>query len=412
MSATRIFAWSALLVAFAGAAAEEAPRVELPKTGLGPAELAIIVNKVDPLSVRVAEYYRERRHIPQENVIEVRFTPGGTVMSEADFQRIKREADTRAPARVQGYVLTWTAPYKVDCMSITSAFALGFDKAYCSTACAQTRPSPYYNSHSGAPYDDHRVRPTMSLAGRDFDAIKKLIDRGVAADETRPPGTGYLVQTTDAARNVRAALYPALRRSAEGIVELEIVQADALRDKHDVMFYFIGAAHVPALETLRFRPGAMADHLTSWGGRLTDSPQMSSLRWLEAGVTGSYGTVAEPCAFPQKFPNPTVAIYRYVLGETLLEAYWKSVAWPGEGIFIGEPLARPYSGYSAERSGENWVLRMRALPPGRYALVGSERKAGPFMHEVGRFAVTARGGVELRLPPPHHAFYRIERLVK
>jgi hypothetical protein len=30
---------------------------------------------------------------------------------------------------------------------------------------------------------------------------------------------------------------------------------------------------------------------------------------------------------------------RYLDGETLLEAYWKSVAMPGQGIFIGDPLA-------------------------------------------------------------------------
>ena len=41
-------------------------------------------------------------------------------------------------------------------------------------------------------------------------------------------------------------------------------------------------------------PGALADHLTSSGGMLTDSGQMSALRWLEAGATGSYGTVIEP----------------------------------------------------------------------------------------------------------------------
>jgi hypothetical protein len=32
----------------------------------------------------------------------------------------------------------------------------------------------------------------------------------------------------------------------------------------------------------------------------------------------------------------------YLKGDTLLEAYWKSVAMPGQGLFIGEPLARPY----------------------------------------------------------------------
>ncbi len=38
------------------------------------------------------------------------------------------------------------------------------------------------------------------------------------------------------------------------------------------------------------------------------------MRWLEAGATGSYGTVVEPCAITQKFPNPAVVIGRYLLG--------------------------------------------------------------------------------------------------
>jgi uncharacterized protein (TIGR03790 family) len=107
-----------------------------------------------------------------------------------------------------------------------------------------------------------------------------------------------------------------------------------------VLFYFTGRARVSGLPTLRFRPGAIADHLTSNGGTLTDSPQMSSLAWLDAGATGSYGTVVEPCAFPQKFPQPPIVMRRYLAGETLIEAYWKSVAMPAQGVFIGEPLAR------------------------------------------------------------------------
>jgi uncharacterized protein (TIGR03790 family) len=108
------------------------------------------------------------------------------------------------------------------------------------------------------------------------------------------------------------------------------------------LFYFIGKDRVEGLETLGFLPGAIADHLTSAGGEMPDSGQMSALRWLEAGATGSYGTVAEPCNLPQKFPNPAVVIGRYLRGETLIEAYWKSVLMPGQGIFIGEPLAAPF----------------------------------------------------------------------
>lgn len=75
------------------------------------------------------------------------------------------------------------------------------------------------------------------------------------------------------------------------------------------------------LETLDFLPGALADHLTSTGGMLTDSSQMSSVRWLEAGATASYGTVIEPCSYPQKFPSPAVAMFHYALGATAIEAY-------------------------------------------------------------------------------------------
>jgi hypothetical protein len=31
-----------------------------------------------------------------------------------------------------------------------------------------------------------------------------------------------------------------------------------------------------------------------------------------------------------------------VSGATAIEAYWKSVAWPAQGLFVGEPLAAPY----------------------------------------------------------------------
>jgi uncharacterized protein (TIGR03790 family) len=108
------------------------------------------------------------------------------------------------------------------------------------------------------------------------------------------------------------------------------------------MFYFTGLARIDGIDTNHYRPGAIADHLTSAGGKLSGSSQMSSLEWLKAGATGSYGTVVEPCAFVQKFPRPDIVINRYLNGETLIEAYWKSVAWPGQGVFIGEPLAAPF----------------------------------------------------------------------
>jgi uncharacterized protein (TIGR03790 family) len=182
----------------------------------------------------------------------------------------------------------------------------------------------------------------MSLAAADFDQARALIDRGVAADGRMPAGTAYLAVTSDRARNVRAAGYADAALEAGKRVRVDILPMQQVVDRADVMFYFVGAQSVPGLASNRFLPGAVGDHLTSFGGVLDGSGQMSALRWLEAGATGSFGTVTEPCNIPGKFPSPAMMMNHYLGGETLLEAYWKSVVMPGQGLFIGEPLSHPY----------------------------------------------------------------------
>lgn len=320
----------------------EIPAIAPPPAHLGPKELAVIINDLDPLSRKIGNYYQTQRHIPATNIIHLRFQPGKPNLTRAEFNQLKTEASRKTPSWIQAYALTWAAPYRVDCMSITTAFAVGFDPAFCSTSCGKTRLSPYFNSNSRTPYADFRIRPTMSLAAINFVEAKKLIDRGVASDHTFPRGTIYLVDTSDKARSVRAVLFPEIAKFFGKYIDIQIVKANYLMNRNNILFYFTGSVDVAQLQTNRFIPGAIADHLTSTGGQLTDSGQMSSLRWLEAGATGSYGTVTEPCNYLAKFPHPGIVIERYLRGETLIEAYWKSVAWPGEGIFIGEPLAKPF----------------------------------------------------------------------
>jgi uncharacterized protein (TIGR03790 family) len=307
-----------------------------------PATLAVIVNDADPLSRRIGAYYAQQRHIPEKNLIHVSFATNRPGMTRDNFEHVMATVNARVTPSVQAYALAWTEPYRVGCMSITTAFAAGYDEAFCAKGCKATQASPYFNTDSRRPHEDYGWRPAMLLAGKNYDDVKDLIDRGVAADGTWPHGTGYLVSTSDTARNVRSRFYPGILLMQSDRFRFKLIQSNTISYRTDIMFYFTGLARVTGIDTNRFLPGAIADHLTSSGGRLTDSKQMSSLRWLEAGATGSYGTVVEPCAFTQKFPRPDIVIDRYLNGETLLEAYWKSVAWPGQGIFIGEPLAAPF----------------------------------------------------------------------
>lgn len=310
-----------------------------PAAALDARTLGVVINDADPYSVAVGRYYVERRSIPARNVLHVSF-PVARHMAPEAFATLHQRLERDMPASVQALALAWTAPYRVGCMSVTSAFAFGYDPRSCVTGCRLTPRSAYFDSDSKLPHTELGLRPAMLLAGSTLKAARFTIDQGIAADASRLDGTAYLLSTTDAARNVRAAGFSAALRLAHGDFHVDIRRADELRDANDVLFYFTGLARVAALETLRFRSGAIADHLTSNGGELIESPQMSALAWLDAGATASFGTVVEPCAFPQKFPQPAIVMRRYLAGETLIEAYWKSVASPSQGVFIGEPLAR------------------------------------------------------------------------
>lgn len=307
-----------------------------------PEQIAIIVNTEDSRSVETARYYQKKRNLPAENIIEVSF-PVSHSIKRSLFKDIREQIYLLTPKHVQFYALAWTQPYRVTCMSITSAITFGFDKAYCAKGCLSTERSEYFNANTTTPFTDFGIRPSMMLAGSDMQQIKNMIDRGVQSDNTFPKGTAYLMSTTDAARNVRSRGYEAIVALLSNRVKIEKIEADVLSNKADVLFYFTGKARVDKLESNHYLPGAVADHLTSSGGVLFGNRQMSVLKWLNAGATASYGTVVEPCTFTQKFPNPGIVIERYTGGESLIEAYWKSVAWPGQGLFVGEPLAAPFA---------------------------------------------------------------------
>jgi uncharacterized protein (TIGR03790 family) len=324
---------------------------------LGPAELAILVAEGDAAGEAIARAYQRARGVPEANVIRVRLPTTGDVIGDADFVALKATIDARLPATVQATLLTWTAPSRVAgfcTMSITSALALGFDPRWCANACEPTAAIPYFGSTSRRPYTDFGIRPSMMLGLGTPAQAQALINRGVAADGSiasgRAAGTGWLVRTQDAARSVRWPDFRLLSTQPVRGVTFQYLDnaagqgSSAVTNQDNVMFYFTGLPAVPQIATNRYLPGAVTDHLTSSGGVLPDGGgQMPVTDWLQAGATASYGTVAEPCNFPDKFPQASTLVARYQAGDTLLEAYWKSVRTPGQGLFVGEPLARPWA---------------------------------------------------------------------
>ena len=401
-----------------------APLVIFPRTGITAAELGVLVNDDDPLSVSIAAYYVAARRIPPANVVHLH-VPAGTTLTAVAFAPLKTQVDAAfLSTPVQAMAITWTTPFAVENMSITSAFAMGFRAIAdtCTDPNSQGASSNPYLRTPGStrPFSDLGFRPAMVIAATTQQQAQDLIDRGLASDDTWPGGSAYLMSTSDGVRSARCvfnAMYGYTNEcqtflntwdAAGSGIDAGIVSADSISNMTDVLFYVQGLASVPNITTNTFLPGAIADHLTSYGGQIPVSGQMSAIEFLRGGATGSFGTVVEPCAYTQKFPNPIVLIPRYFGGATLIEAYWKSVAWPAEGIFLGEPLARPFGqGFRSSYANSTLTIETTAMAPGRtYVIEAADSPAGPFTVVVGNLTVTRYTRSRFTVPNATRAVYR------
>ncbi|MBI3348998.1 MAG: TIGR03790 family protein [Burkholderiales bacterium] len=363
---SRWHALGALLLAWAGLGQAAEPVAAQAETRWGrmprlygritAQDLGLVINTADPYSVSVGEYYAKRRGIPAAQVVRVQL-PLRSTLTREEFVALDQTVRSQMPETVNGLALAWVQPYAVECNSLTSALGMGLQPDVCAHSCAPTRVSPYASYFGAKPWIVLGLRPAMQLAARSVPAAMAMIERGITSDHmlaagAAEPAMAYLAATPDVARNVRERLFPPAG-AVPGVAGFEVarVKSDALPPMRRTLVYQTGLARVPAPLGGEWLPGALADHLTSAGGQLerpVGDGQMNILDWIDAGATASYGSVSEPCNHVQKFPHPQVLIQAYAQGLSALEAYWHSVAWPAQGVFVGEPLAAPFAAVPAQ----------------------------------------------------------------
>jgi uncharacterized protein (TIGR03790 family) len=403
------------------AASGGAPQVAVETVALEARDVALVVNLEDPRSVAVADAYQAARRLTDAQRVHLSFPPEAN-LTPAEFEAVYESALAQAPAETQAWVLAFSRPFRVGGMSVTSAFALGYDPIYANTSdapCADTAPVTTYLTTTPRPHDDHGVRPAMMLLGETEAEALALIDRGLASDRTQPKGTAYLVRTSDEARSVRWPQMLSAILDWEGGEGLQVdyldnhagaLGTDLVTGAQDVLFYCTGLIHVDDLDTLTFLPGAFADHLTSLGGVLEGGSQMPVSAWLEAGATASYGTVAEPCNALAKFPNVRFVLQSVYRGRTLLEAVWTSVHWPGEGLLVGDPLARPFGKLGLTYGDETLTISTTWMAPGElWDLEAADAPSGPWETVQEALSAPALGPTEITAHDATRPYYRLTR---
>ena len=333
--------------------------------GGGPRNVLIVVNDRSLESLELGNYYRAARGIPERNVCHIDVpaaVPGffdkpalreTRTLSEAEFIAKVRNpvaahiAQSGLSNQIDYVVFSRDIPHMVEKWNgMTSAMFYGYKSSPVSPMEPDTE-NLYYAAERAFTRQEMTNDYYLStmLTGWTLAEAKALVDCGTAADETHPVGTVYLTKSTDAARNVRYQQFDNLhflRRFMPDLPVFENIYASYITGKTNVMGYLGSKKDILQLDSNTYLPGAMADHLTSYGGQLFYSSQMSILDFIREGICGSHGTVAEPWNFLEKFPS-AMSYFWYARGFSLAESYWMSVKNPYMGIFVGEPLAAPYA---------------------------------------------------------------------
>jgi hypothetical protein len=183
----------------------------------------------------------------------------------------------------------------------------------------------------------------IMLTDTNLAGAETILARSVAADGTYPTQAVYLAKTSDSARNVRFVEFDNSVFENQLAGNPAVSRVDTNSTAFTNLFGLMTGLANFSLDTNAFVPGGLGDSLTSFAGDiLENSGQTPALAFLEAGAAGSYGTVVEPCNYPQKFPDPVDYFYQ-ARGFSVAEAYYQSVLNPFEGLFVGEPLAAPFA---------------------------------------------------------------------
>ncbi|MBM4142749.1 MAG: hypothetical protein FJ225_04025 [Lentisphaerae bacterium] len=193
---------------------------------------------------------------------------------------------------------------------------------------------------------DDMPLPSMSLGytgerGNSREEVIACLVRGARSDGTAPAGTVYFVRGDDVRSTCRHWQFAGARREllAAGV---DAVITNAMpRGGAEAIGLMMGAAWAdPA--GIAFRPGAMAEHLTSSAAVFHSADQTKLSAWIAAGATASAGAVAEPFANWRKFPAARFFAH-YAAGCALIESLYQSIASPLQIYLVGDPLASPWA---------------------------------------------------------------------
>lgn len=432
------------------------------EAGGGPSRTLVVVNENSPTSLHVANVYAAARGIPASHILRLASVPQRQRISihllrervllpiETFLveQGLERSIDTIAFSTEFPYAadhssdgdgamgdsrvpkvasLTGLATLSRRTLAKDIAYSAMDANRYGRVGPGGPRPSQGFRctyvfdkgggidkEPEAAAWDEHRDRYRLATLlawhgtqGMTVPEILVQLARSVAADGTRPDGTVYLMNHPDVRAQTRKPFFTQTSEALAARGRRSIVLAPGEEGQDGVLPLgksdAIGCvAGIAAFDWSRsgstLLPGALAEHLTSFGAQLDGSGQTKCIEFLRAGAAGSSGTVCEPLSIWQKFPAPFLHVF-YADGCSLAEAFYQSIMGPYQLLVVGDPLCRPFAtivvpSVAAEMAKSPWKGTVALAPQ---VPEGAPDMAAFEVHVDGRMIAAAAPGTPIEL---------------
>ncbi len=193
----------------------------------------------------------------------------------------------------------------------------------------------------------YRLTTALGVTGGRGNSVAEVLhglQRSREADGTRPAGVFVFARNQDIRTKTREGWFAAAEDQLRKLgLSAATVDGNLPKDEPLVAGVVAGVAGFDwAAAESTLVPGALAEHLTSFGAMLDfNASQTPISEWIRHGAAGTSGTVHEPYALQAKFPTPFLHVH-YARGFTLAEAFYLSVSGPYQLLIVGDPLCRPW----------------------------------------------------------------------
>lgn len=373
--------------------------------GGGPENVLLLVNSNSESSKTIANHYIEMRKIPAQNVVYIdwrgglRGTKGEVFRKRILMPAIKWIEDHKLNAQIDYLIYSTDFPLRIGLQDLFPKDKLPARFSKTGSLTGVTYLAPYIISRDPAlimpnanwyvpgpvAANLNKCQQLANVPSRGFRAVylwdkdgKRTVDvkagqryllstmlgvtygrgnsneeilsylkRAVAADGTKPQGTIYFMENDNIRSNVREACFAGMAAEISKLgVRAVVAKGSIPRGSPDVMGLMAGVNIFDWNKSgSTIRPGAICEHLTSYGGDLAvDASQTPLSEFLRHGAAGSSGTVTEPGAIQAKFPLPSLQLH-YARGSSLAEAFYQSVTGPFQLLIVGDPLCQPWANF-------------------------------------------------------------------